>query len=87
MNDSLFQIFWKIILNLSLIPSPFFFSFLIRSKWFKTSWVHQLGFYKTSLLHFRSKNVMIQDSKLKILIYFNLPIIEDWTPLHLIFFP
>jgi hypothetical protein len=29
MNDSMFQVFGKIVLNLSLIPSPYFFSFLV----------------------------------------------------------
>ncbi len=59
--------------------SPLSSSFLIHFKWFKTSWVHQLKLYMTSL-YFGGKDATIKKFKLEILIFKNSPIIKNQTP-------
>jgi hypothetical protein len=56
------------------------FSFLVRLKWFKMSWVHQLKLYFKKL-YSKGKDAMIKDFMLKFLICFNSPIIEHWIML------
>jgi hypothetical protein len=79
MNDNLLQKFWKNNSRPLSSSTPVSSLFLVCFEWFKTWRVHQLGLYKISL-YFRSKDVMIQDFKLKILIWFNSSIIEYWPP-------
>jgi len=43
--------------------------------------VHQQGLYKISL-YARGKDATVKDFKLEILICFNSPITEHWTPLY-----
>jgi hypothetical protein len=81
MSDNSFQFFWKNssrpLSSSSLLSS----SLLVCFDWFKTWWVHQPGLYKTSL-YTKAKDATIQDLDLKIIIYFNSPIIKHWTPLN-----
>jgi len=62
----------------SLVRAPYFRHFEFCFEWFKTWWVCQIKFYKTSL-NSRSKHAMIKDFKLEILIYFDSPLYEHWT--------
>jgi hypothetical protein len=62
----------------SLVWAPYFRHLEFCFEWFKTWWVCQVKFYKTSL-NSRSKDAMIKDFKLKILIYFDSPLYEHWT--------
>ncbi len=81
MIDILFQFLFKIILDPSLVLTPYLPHFEVHFEWFKTWWVWQLGLYK-SFVFLCIPVATTKDLKLEILIYFNSPNTEHWTPLH-----
>ncbi len=75
-----FNFFEKVTLDPSLVPAPYVPHFSVGFEWLKTWWMHQVQFYKTSL-YSKGKDAMIIDFKLKILIWFNSPILKHLTRL------
>lgn len=73
-----FNFFENVTLDPSLVSAPYVPHVLVCFGWFKTWWMHWVELHKTSL-YSKGKDAMIIDFKLKILIWFNSPILKHLT--------
>lgn len=78
LGNSFLQFFEKVTLDPSLVSAPYVPHVLVCFGWFKTWWMHWVELHKTSL-YSKGKDAMIIDFKLKILIWFNSPILKHLT--------